>query len=46
MNHRISTGMHEFNEKRRVQKREKNLVETDQLLKEKLHTHGDKIGII
>ena len=38
--------MHEFNEKNRLQKREKNLVETDQLLMEKLHTNGEKIGRI
>ena len=41
-----TSGMHEFNEKRRMQKIEKNLVNTDQLLMEKLHKHGDKIGII
>ena len=29
-----------------MQKREKNLVEIDQLLMEKLQTHGDKIGRI
>ena len=38
--------MHEFNEKRKLQKRENNLVETYQSLMAKLHTHGDEIGRI
>ena len=41
-----SLGLHEFNDKIKLQKRDNNLVETDQLLMEKLHTHGDKIGIM
>ena len=41
-----SPGLNERNLKIRLPKREKNLVETDQLLMEKLHIHGDKLGII
>ena len=36
-------GLFEFDANRRMQKREKNLVRTEQLPMEKLHTHGDKI---